>query len=78
MSLDAPKPENLSTDGLSIGIVCARYNEELTDALLARVTEVIQAAGEPESPAATQNNQGQEQMAIDMTRDMLIFCRLFI
>ena len=49
MSLDAPKPDNPSSDGLSIGIVCARYNEELTDALLARVTEVIQAAGEPEN-----------------------------
>ena len=49
MSLDAPKPDNPSSDGLSIGIVCARYNEELTDALLARVSEVIQGQGEPEN-----------------------------
>lgn len=47
MSLDPPQGGKWSSDGFRFGIVCARYNESLTDALLAKVTTVIKDAGEP-------------------------------
>ena len=48
MSLDPPQGGKCSSGGLRLGIVCARYNEALTDALLAKVTAIINKAGEPE------------------------------
>ena len=48
MSLDAPEGGKLSSDGIRLGVVCSRYNEELTDAMLARVTGLIEEAGVPE------------------------------
>ncbi len=43
-------PENVSIVGsqMSIGIVAARYNQELVDALLADVVDRLKAAGVPE------------------------------
>ena len=48
MSLDPPQGGKWSSDGLRLGIVCARYNEVLTDALIAKVSTIIKDAGEPE------------------------------
>ena len=48
MSLDSPQGGKWSSDGLCLGIVCARYNEVLTDALMDKVTAIIKDAGEPE------------------------------
>ena len=48
MSLDAFESGQLKSQGLRLGVVCARYNAELTDALLDRVTGVIEEAGPPE------------------------------
>ena len=48
MSLDPPQGGKWSSAGLRLGIVCARYNEALTDALLAKVRAIIKDAGEPE------------------------------
>ena len=48
MSLDPPQGVKWSSDGLRLGIVCARYNEVLTNALLAKVSTIIKDAGEPE------------------------------
>ena len=47
MSLDPPQGGKWSSDGLRLGIVCARYNEVLTDALMDKVTAIIKDAGEP-------------------------------
>ena len=48
MSLDPPQGGKWSSDRLRLGIVCARYNEVLTDALMDKVTTIIKDAGEPE------------------------------
>jgi 6,7-dimethyl-8-ribityllumazine synthase len=45
MSLDAPLPAAVSATGLSFGIVAARFNAALVDALLARAQAVLTAAG---------------------------------
>lgn len=45
MSLAAPKPAAIAGARLSFGIVAARFNSDLTDALLARVVAGLQAAG---------------------------------
>lgn len=50
MSLDSPSGLPVpASDGLRFGIVCACFNSELTDALLARVTSVLKDAGTPAS-----------------------------
>ena len=45
MSLSAPPQINLDGASLSVGIVAARFNEELVEALLARVQAGLAAAG---------------------------------
>jgi 6,7-dimethyl-8-ribityllumazine synthase len=46
MSLDAPKPVSVSdAAALRFGIVAARFNAELVDALVARATATLRAAG---------------------------------
>lgn len=45
MSLAAPPPTVIKATGFSIGIVAARFNADLVDALLARVLAGLQAAG---------------------------------
>lgn len=45
MSLDAPSEVSVKGAGLRFGIVAARFNAELVDALLARVQATLAAAG---------------------------------
>jgi 6,7-dimethyl-8-ribityllumazine synthase len=45
MSLAAPQPVTIDGADLSVGIVAARFNETLVDALLARVQAGLAAAG---------------------------------
>ncbi len=45
MSLDAPKPTDINAAGFTLGIVAARYNPELVDALVAQVADTFRAAG---------------------------------
>jgi 6,7-dimethyl-8-ribityllumazine synthase len=45
MSLDAPSLRGVPAASLSVGIVAARFNEELVDALLGRVTDALREAG---------------------------------
>jgi 6,7-dimethyl-8-ribityllumazine synthase len=45
MSLSAPTPQRIDGSRFSIGIVAARFNEDLTDALLDRVAAALRAAG---------------------------------
>lgn len=45
MSLDAPQELVLDGAPLRVGIVAARFNERLVDALLAQVARTLQAAG---------------------------------
>lgn len=45
MSLSPPRPQAVDGAIFAIGIVAARFNEELVDALLARVTAGLRAAG---------------------------------
>lgn len=47
MSLSAPKSQAIDGAAFSIGIVAACFNPELVDALLARVTAGLRAAGVP-------------------------------
>ena len=45
MSLSAPTHHRVDGSRFSIGIVAARFNEDLTEALLDRVTAALRAAG---------------------------------
>lgn len=45
MSFDAPKPLSVSGVSLRVGIVAARFNASLVDALVRRATETLLAAG---------------------------------
>ena len=45
MGLSAPSPRPINGAAFSVGIVAARFNGELVDALLDRVTVALQAAG---------------------------------
>lgn len=45
MSLDAPPPLSVPGDDLRIGLVAARFNSALVDALAARATATLTAAG---------------------------------
>lgn len=45
MSLHAPRARAVDGAAFSVGIVAARFNEDLTDALLARVQSGLRAAG---------------------------------
>jgi 6,7-dimethyl-8-ribityllumazine synthase len=47
MSFDAPKPLSVSGAALRVGIVAARFNAALVDALVRRGTETLEAAGVP-------------------------------
>ncbi len=53
--MSSSPPENFSIDGsqMSIGIVAARYNQELVDALLADVINGLKAADVPEGALET-------------------------
>lgn len=45
MSLDAPLATSSDASGYAVGIVAARYNERLVDALLAQVADRLKTAG---------------------------------
>lgn len=45
MSLDAPKPNTIDGAPFTVGIVAARFNPALVDALLGRALAVLAAAG---------------------------------
>lgn len=45
MGLSAPSPRPINGAAFSVGIVAARFNGELVDALLDRVTAALRAAG---------------------------------
>lgn len=45
MSLDAPTPAVINAAGFRLGIVAARYNPELVDALVAQVAAAFRQAG---------------------------------
>lgn len=47
MSETPPSEQNFSSEGLSFGVVAARYNEELTESLLRKVTECLCVNGNP-------------------------------
>lgn len=47
MSESPPSEKNLSSEGLSFGIVAARYNEELVESLLRKVTDCLCENGNP-------------------------------
>jgi 6,7-dimethyl-8-ribityllumazine synthase len=47
MSLDAPQPLSVPGAGLRFGLVAARFNPALVDALAARATATLGAAGVP-------------------------------
>ena len=66
MSLDPPQGGKWSSDGLRLGIVCARYNEALTDALLTKVTAVIKYAGVPER-LAVERVPGSHEVPVAMS-----------
>ena len=65
MSVDAPDGGRLTSEGLRLGVVCARYNGELTDALLARVTTLIEDAGPPER-LAVERVPGSHEVPVAM------------
>ena len=65
MSVDAPDGGRLTSEGLRLGVVCARYNGELTDALLARVTTLIEYAGPPER-LAVERVPGSHEVPVAM------------
>lgn len=45
MSLDSPKPQTISGAAFKVGIVAARFNETLVDALLHQAVETLLNAG---------------------------------
>jgi len=47
MSTDSPTALIIDPSPFTFGIVCARFNESLTQSLLERVTEVLQENGKP-------------------------------
>ena len=66
MSQDTPDGGRLTSEGLCLGVVCARYNGELTDALLARVTTLIEDAGPPER-LVVERVPGSHEVPVAMT-----------
>ena len=47
MSTDYPSPPQIDPSPFAFGIVCARFNESLTQSLLDRVLEILQEQGKP-------------------------------
>jgi len=64
MSRDAPSPSAAAIDGSTfrVGIVAACYNEVLVNALLARVTAGLCAAGVPETAIHTVRVPGSHEV----------------
>ena len=62
MSLDAPQPLSIPAEGLRIGIVAARFNGALVDALLARAQARLAAAGVPPASVGTVRVPGSHEV----------------
>lgn len=62
MSLDAPKPLPISAAGFRVGIVAARFNAALVDALLARAHARLASAGVPAASVETVRVPGSHEV----------------
>jgi 6,7-dimethyl-8-ribityllumazine synthase len=62
MSLDAPQEVTVDGAGFSIGIVAARFNATLVDALLHQVYEYLQAAGVKEKKIRVYRVPGSNEL----------------
>jgi 6,7-dimethyl-8-ribityllumazine synthase len=62
MSLAAPKPTVIDGAGFSLGIVAARFNGGLVDALLARVVAALRAAGVAERKLTIERVPGSHEV----------------
>ena len=62
MSLDAPHEVTVDGARLSVGIVAARYNPTLVDALLHQVFEQLRAAGVPEKKIRVYRVPGSNEL----------------
>lgn len=64
MSLAAPDPLLIDATAFSIGVVAARYNPELVDALLEQVVAQVQAAGVPEKRIQVARVPGSNELPV--------------
>jgi 6,7-dimethyl-8-ribityllumazine synthase len=64
MSLAAPDPLTIDATAFSIGVVAARYNPELVDALLEQVVAQVQAAGVPEKRIQVARVPGSNELPV--------------
>ena len=62
MSLDSPSAVTTSGAGLRFGVVAARFNQELVDALLRRIAETFAAAGVREKDVASVRVPGSHEV----------------
>ena len=62
MSLAAPQHLSIDGSALRVGIVAARFNTELVDALLARVVAALRAAGVKERAIAIERVPGSHEV----------------
>lgn len=62
MSVNAPEQRAISGTEFRLGIAAARFNEELVDGLLARVLEVLRAAGVKETGLAVVRVPGSHEV----------------
>ena len=62
MSLDAPTPLSISGDRFRIGIVAARFNRALVDALVERAGAHLTAAGVPSASIETVRVPGSHEV----------------
>ena len=79
MSLAAPADTSVDGSAFRVGIVAARFNSDLTDALLARVVERLRAAGVKERAIALVRVPGSHEvpwavgeLARGLRRDVVI------
>lgn len=62
MSLDAPKPLSVTgADTFRVGVVAARFNARLTDALVARAVATLEQAGVPAAAIETVRVPGSHE-----------------
>lgn len=64
MSFSPPSPETIDGSALRIGIVAARYNAELVDALVAQVGARLGAAGVPAGSLAVVRVPGSNEIPV--------------
>lgn len=64
MSLDAPGQLTIDASTFSVGIVAARYNAELVDALLEQVIEQIRTAGVADTQIEVERVPGSGELPV--------------